>query len=408
MTLRRVSLVRYIAFTLASVGAALLQSGIMGEGQGGGATCVWAADADPVAAALERAGGNRAEIAGALERAPAEHRDSMRFLIENMPDRDLKELKAEFLLENVRLAHEALDKAPWKASMPREVFLNNVLPYANINERRDDWRADFIKRFGPLVAEAKTPGQAAAILNQKIFGMVNVRYSTGRPKADQSPFESMKAGLASCSGLTVLLIDACRAVGVPARFVGTPLWSDKSGNHSWVEVWDDGWHFTGAAEPAGDKLDEAWFIGRASTAQRDHRLHAIYAVSFKKTPITFPLVWDRSIDYVHAVNVTDRYAGKAVPLADGFSAVMFKVVDGAVGNRCAAKLTVRDAAGKVVFEGTSKDERFDANDHVTVPLKAGEKYQVEAQSDSGKKSTAVAEPDVGKKANGVVTIKLDP
>ena len=64
--------------------------------------------------------------------------------------------------------------------------------------------------------------------------------------------------------------------------------------------------------------------------------------------------------------------------------------DGAVGNRCAAKLTVRDAAGKVVFEGTSKDERFDANDHVTVPLKAGEKYQVEAEGESRKKAATFA------------------
>ncbi|MEE9394119.1 MAG: hypothetical protein V3W41_16595 [Planctomycetota bacterium] len=41
----------------------------------------------------------------------------------------------------------------------------------------------------------------------------------------------MAAGTASCIGLSIMLIDAC-AVGVPARFVGTPLWSDGSGNHS--------------------------------------------------------------------------------------------------------------------------------------------------------------------------------
>ena len=63
--------------------------------------------------------------------------------------------------------------------------------------------------------------------------------------------ESMETGLASCTGLSILLIDACRSVGVPARFVGTPLWADGSGNHSWVEIWDGGWHFVGAAEPAG-------------------------------------------------------------------------------------------------------------------------------------------------------------
>ena len=34
---------------------------------------------------------------------------------------------------------------------------------------------------------------------------------------------------------------------------------------------------------------------------------AIYAASFKPADSYFPLVWDMSIRYVHAANVTDRY-----------------------------------------------------------------------------------------------------
>jgi hypothetical protein len=40
----------------------------------------------------------------------------------------------------------------------------------------------------------------------------------------------MATGLASCSGLSILLAGACRAVGVPARIVGTPMWSNGHGN----------------------------------------------------------------------------------------------------------------------------------------------------------------------------------
>ncbi len=156
----------------------------------------------------------------------------------------------------MREAYDTLEKAPWADSIPEDIFFNNILPYASINERRDNWRSDFRKRFSDLVKEAKTPGHAAALLNQRLYPLVNVKYSTQRKKADQSPYESINSGLASCTGLSVLLIDACRAVGVPARFVGTPLWTDNSGNHSWTEVWDDGWHFTGAAEPNGTDLDK--------------------------------------------------------------------------------------------------------------------------------------------------------
>src|SRR5262249_41900383 len=143
------------------------------------------------------------------------------------------------------------------------------------------------------------------ILNQKIFPLLKVRYSTERRRAVQSPKESIESGLASCSGLSILLIDACRAVGVPARFVGIPMWPDTSGNHSWVEIWDDGWHFTGAAEPSGDRLDEGWFAGRAATAQRDVPEHAIYAVSFGQAPLRLPTSWIGGAMY--GINVTDRY-----------------------------------------------------------------------------------------------------
>ncbi|MGH7168737.1 MAG: transglutaminase domain-containing protein, partial [Gemmataceae bacterium] len=110
-------------------------------------------------------------------------------------------------------------------------------------------------------------------------------------------------------GLSILLSDACRSVGVPARLVGTPLWANKSGNHSWVEIWSDGWHFAGAAEPDANGLDRAWFTGIARQAKKDSPQHAIYAVSFRRTNVVFPLVWAPERKDVFADNVTDRYTG---------------------------------------------------------------------------------------------------
>jgi len=334
---------------------------------------------EPVNAALDRAGKNKPQIKEALSQVPAAQQKAMQFLIANMPDRDLQKLSAKFLLENVRLAHEAWEQAAWKDVVPQELFFNNVLPYVSINERRDNWRKDFLDRFGPLIKDAKTPGKAAVILNQKIFPELKVRYSTNRPKADQSPYESIEAGTASCTGLSVLLIDACRSVGIPARFVGTPLWTNKSGNHSWVEVWDNGWNFTGAAEPAGDELNRAWFTGRANTAQRDHLLHAIYAASFKRTPIHFPMVWDAKNETVFAVNVTDRYTARAKTLPAGSVEAMFRTLARKDGDRQSARLRVADEAGKVLFEGQTNDERFDANNHVTVALRQGSSYAIAAR-----------------------------
>jgi transglutaminase-like putative cysteine protease len=333
---------------------------------------------DPLQTALDRAGKNRAEIEKALKEVPAEHREAMEFLVVNMPRGDLRELSAEFLLENVRLAYKAWDEAPWKNEVPKEIFLNYVLPYANIDERRDPWRKEFYEKYRPLIKDARTPGEAATLLNQKVFPDIKVHYSTKRPKAVQSPAESARAGLASCTGLTIILVDACRAAGVPARFVGT-VWVDNSGNHSWTEVWNDGgWHYTGSAEPAGDKLDKAWFGGKAAAAPNNDPWHAIYAVSFKHTPVKFPLAWDPAME-VYSLNVTDRYKNEGPKTPAGTIPVPIRVLVKRGGDRCGASLTILDAAGKTVFKGTTKDERFDANDHLLVYLPPDKEYRAEIE-----------------------------
>ena len=145
--------------------------------------------------------------------------------------------------------------------------MNYVLPYCSVNETRDNWREILYNNFSMLVTDCKSTGEAAQLLNKTIFGTLDVKYSTKRKKADQSPLESIELGLASCTGLSILLIDACRAVGVPARLTGIPLWTNKSGNHTWVEIWDtetQEWKFTGAAEYDANGLNRGWFAGQAA------------------------------------------------------------------------------------------------------------------------------------------------
>lgn len=343
-------------------------------------------------AALERAGQNRSELEKALKEAPEAERRGIEFLIENMPDRDLTALSAEFLLENSRLTWKALNESAWAKSVPEEVVFDSLLPYANVNERRDRWRQDFYDRFRQLVVNAKTPSEAAAMLNNTVFPTLKVKYSTGRKKADQSPAESMESGLASCTGLSIILVDACRAVGVPARIVGTPLWSNNSGNHTWVEIWDNGWHFTGACEPTGNVLNQGWFIDQASKAQRDHRLHAIYAVTFRRNGQSFPMVWAREVHDVYAVNVTDRYVALKSPVPEGHVAVRIRVCD-ATGKRVSVPVQVVSDKGESLFEGESKDERFDSNDHASAYVPKGASVTIRVKDSKDEKIIVAAETE---------------
>ncbi len=329
----------------------------------------------PVDAALALAGDNRKELDQALGKVPEAQREAMGFLIANMPETDLRSLKADFLLSHVARSTEAFESAPWAKDVPRDIFLNDVLPYASLNETRDDWHAKLREISMPLVKDSKTPGDAAQALNRKIFGIVKVKYSTLRKRADQSPLQSMDSGLATCSGLSILLVDACRSVGVPARVVGTPMWTNMRGNHTWVEVWDNGWHFTGAAEPDKNGLDRGWFAGDASKAKEkgDVPMHGIYASSFKKTGLSFPLVWAPHLDWVSAVNVTDRYTARAKPAVDNRVRLLVRVIEH--GKRVAAKVTVTDPADAALkMEGTSRDESADLNNILPFQLARGRAF----------------------------------
>lgn len=322
-----------------------------------------------VEARLKLAGENRAQLEKALTSVPEEQRRGMEFLVINMPDTDLENLTAEFLLENHRLAYEARTEVPWGSQIPEELFFNHVLPYANMDESRDPWRKELSDLCRPLIRDCKTPSAAAIRLNSELFGKLQVKYAPQRRAPNLSPRETMRQGNASCTGLSILLSDACRAVCIPTRVVGTPNWSDKRGNHTWLEIWDQDWHFTGACEQDPQGLDRGWFVGDAARAIRDSPEHAIYATSFRRTALHFPLVWDRESTAVSAENITDRYARTMEP--SDKARVGIRVTNDA-GQRVVVAVSLLNADGVMVQTGFSKGEAADLNDFLTASLPPGE------------------------------------
>lgn len=343
-----------------------------------------------VDATLEKAGANKAELEKALAAAEKDHRPGLAFLVTHMPEKDAKALKADYLLENLTLAYKARAEFAWAKAVPEAVFFNNVLPYCNVDETRDPWRKELYDLCKPMVKDCKTATDVALTLNKELFPKLKVKYSTGRRAANQGPLETIRTGLASCTGLSILLSDACRAVGVPTRVVGTPLWANKSGNHTWIEIWDKDWHFTGACEPDPLGLDRGWFVGNASQAKKDDPQHAIYAASFAKQATHFPLVWARRSTDVPGENVTDRYA-KPAPKVE--TAKLLVRVVGADGKRVAVAVTVEEKGRENKgVGGTSRGETNDTNDILTFDLKPATEYVVVV----GETKTPVTTPAAGK------------
>ena len=364
-----------------------------------------AVQTNPLEARYELAGKNRTEIEQAIKQAPQEHRAAVEFLVQNMRQKDLQSLSAEFLLDNVRVAYEARAAAPWADQVSDDLFFKDILPYANVDEKRENWRGKLREICWPIVKDCKTTGEAAQELNKQLFKKVKVKYSTKRKKANQSPSESMDSGLASCTGLSILLVDACRSVHVPARLVGIPRWSNKNGNHTWVEVWDNGdWHFTGAAEYNKDGLDRAWFQRDASLADKTKRMNSIYAISFARTDTVFPVVWSVGRDNAsYAINVTDRYAPPKSdsPKADPNKVqVRIRVWNTAKSERVATSVSVVSAKqddqstkDQSKLSGTSPSNTADMNDMLEFELQRGQKYELQIKNGNNVQKQVITAAD---------------
>jgi hypothetical protein len=286
------------------------------------------------------AGANRAQLVAALRTAEPEHREAMAVLLAHMPQCDLTTLGKDLLLADVKYACKARAEMPWGKGVKDELFFNYVLPYATVNERRDEWRKDFYQRFAAPARQCRTPTDAALLLNKEVYAQLKVKFHpTKRPKTEQSPYESAEAGYASCTGMSILLIDACRSVGIPARLVGSPAWTEKTANHSWVEIWDRQWRPIDAGE-AGP-FDEAWVKWVAARIDPKRRDHCVYAVSFLPAQTSFPFIWAPDNHDVPADDVTSFYTAR--------KRVTLRVVDRPGGQPIPAKVAIR-CKGRLVAE----------------------------------------------------------
>lgn len=285
------------------------------------------------------------------------------FLTDNMPAADRATLGCDFLMENLGLALAARTIFPWAKAVPERIYFNDVLPYASVDEPRESWRSKFYALASEIVRDCTNATDAAQALNRELFKQINVHYNTARKRNNQSPSESIAQGKATCTGLAIILADACRAVGIPARLAGVPEWAQKDGNHTWVEIWDGGWFFTGADEYDQNGLNRAWFNHDAAiTVRSTNALNQIYATSWRRTGDYFPMAWDLDSRAVPGVNVSARYVAPDAVANLAAAVVHTRLREQAGGNRLAADVELRAADGTLLARARTRAGTADLND----------------------------------------------
>lgn len=188
----------------------------------------------------------------------------------------------DLMVENAEFAIQGRSLTAGLENISEAMFIQNVLPMRQLDEPVESWRSDFFQKLSGLAdGKSSLRAVAEAVIPAVFAGSLG---STVNFKANQTPgimapvSGTLQHGYASCSGLSILVADALRAVGVPARVVGTASWNIATGgNHNWVEVWWSGeWHFIDATPP-GDSVswDSTWFIDNAAKSVPG-TIHGIY------------------------------------------------------------------------------------------------------------------------------------
>lgn len=202
--------------------------------------------------------------------------------------------------EHAETLREAFAQSNRWEALPEHYVRDYVLPLTSLGEDEVAWLPILQPIANDLTQSAKTPLEAARLINRHLWHRIGVIYSTKREKANQDPLHSIRLGMASCSGLSILLADACRSVGIPARLVGC-MWKYKPGNHTWVEIWSEGeWYPLGAFEDRAP--EDLWFLEDAAMADASDERYAIYATCATSGDRLF-YGWG-----VSAIDVTARYA----------------------------------------------------------------------------------------------------
>mmetsp|Transcript_43453 Transcript_43453/g.137389 ORF Transcript_43453/g.137389 Transcript_43453/m.137389 type:complete len:310 (-) Transcript_43453:235-1164(-) len=246
------------------------------------------------------------------------------YLQKYMPSWDttnLGTLQLAILNDTVDLSLEARQSYGWAADIPWPIWRNWVLPFASVNEARNSWRSLFKERLANLTASpefrqlhriADATGKLNSVLWTTVSPGSTIVFKSEQTPKIYDPMSTIAFGYTSCTGISLMLVDGLRTIGIPACLVGTPAWNGKvaNGNHNWVEVWlghELGWSFMeGLLAGSGSLADPCtkWFC---SAAKMDGTEVFTEQWDSMSNDTIYPMAWDLINQEIPGLNRTHYY-----------------------------------------------------------------------------------------------------
>eukprot|EP00750_Incisomonas_marina_P027159 INCI6147.2.p1 GENE.INCI6147.2~~INCI6147.2.p1 ORF type:complete len:285 (-),score=32.61 INCI6147.2:23-877(-) len=150
--------------------------------------------------------------------------------------------------DNIAFALMADNASGYAADIPLAVKLSYGLPYASYHESRVNWRPLFFAKFFQLVTGTMSTQEAMShLVAPNVFlnwtsnvweshpaGLqgqtdYNLAWSSSTSPPVINPFSFAAYGYSSCSGWATFVTYMAKALGIPARQVGTPCWNQPLG-----------------------------------------------------------------------------------------------------------------------------------------------------------------------------------
>jgi hypothetical protein len=155
---------------------------------------------------------------------------------------DLKELKAEFLINNIEMAFKVWQEQPWGKDISFDQFCEYILPYRVGNERPEYDRAMICRQYENLLDKVLSPNctsvAACSAVNDELIrnGWLQTSELSSFPDFTVNDLLVNRKG--SCHEMVGLTIYIMRALGIPVASDFTPQWGNRSLGHEWNVVLD--------------------------------------------------------------------------------------------------------------------------------------------------------------------------
>jgi hypothetical protein len=146
---------------------------------------------------------------------------------------DLTTLSAAYLIENIDLAFDAWQQAPWRSQVSFEAFCNFILPYKSFSEYPENWRKSFYERYKYVLKSEKNLMQASRMLTAELKGWFKYTAALDGYPGRLSVSNLLKAQHGNCNDMSNVAAYSCRSVGIPVAIDFTPQWANDLGGHVW-------------------------------------------------------------------------------------------------------------------------------------------------------------------------------